>query len=45
MILNQRKTKTIMHTLFKTLINNNCQCKTQKVSWWTVWVGDAGNIH
>ena len=45
MIRNQGKTKTIPHTVFETFIINNSRYKTQEVSWWVLWFGDARNIH
>ena len=44
-IRNQSKAKIIPHTVFETFINNNSRYKTQKISWWVVYVGDARNIH
>ena len=44
-ILNQSKSKTILHTVFETFINNSSRNKTQKVSWWVLWVRDSRNIH
>ena len=43
-IENQRKAKTILHTVFETFISNNRWYKVQKVSWWFLWIGDARNI-
>ena len=44
-IWSQSKTKAIPHTVFDTFIKNSSRYKTQKVSWWVFWVGDARNIH
>ena len=44
-IPNQSKTKTVSHTIFETFVNDNSRYKTQKLSWWVLWVGDARNIH
>ena len=44
-IQNQSTYKTIPHIVLKTFINNNSRFKTQKISWWVVWVGDASNIY
>ena len=35
----------IPHTVFETFITSNSRYKTQKVSWWVLWVGDAKIIH
>ena len=43
-IQNQSKTKTILHTVFETFINNSSLYKTQKVSWWVLSAGDDRNI-
>ena len=39
-IQNQSKTKTIPHTVFETFIKNISRYKTQKLSWWVLWVGE-----
>ena len=44
-IRNQRKTETISHIDLETFINSNSRYKTQKVSWWILWTGDARNVH
>ena len=44
-IRDQSKTKTILHIVFEAFIGNNSRYKTQRVSWWVLWVGDARNIN